>query len=136
VQVTDLENHAFLRAQNAGSVYKLATAYALARAGRLEASAKSPGQLFSCDRFTWYAAASERDGRAPALSPAFSPDGPRSQPCGKHGVMLADPANGFHDAFRQSINLYFGVAPLALVLDPRGLDRSRHHRRLPVRCGV
>ena len=109
VRLPTLENKAFLRANNAGSVYKLATAYALASAGKLgETGPLSPS--VSCTRFAIYSASA-----APYLTPSTTPDGTRSQPCGKRSVILSEGGAQFHDAFRFSINLYFGLAPFALL---------------------
>jgi hypothetical protein len=111
-----LDNRAFLRAKNAGSVYKLATSYTLGREGLLAADGKAP-PAFGCTRFTWYSEAPPpvAAGVPPALlQPDWTPDGKRSQPCGKGAVVL-DPGEGFHEAFRKSINLFFGIAPFALV---------------------
>lgn len=125
ITVPDLENKAFLRARNAGSAYKLATAYTLGREGWLTDPPKANDSAFACKRFTWYA---PRAGSADPvlLAPGYAPNGPRSQPCGHHAVNLTDANAGFHDAFRYSINLYFGLVPFA-VLPDSGVRYERPH---------
>lgn len=120
IQVPELENEAFLRSKNAGSAYKLGTSYVLARTGRLGPSTATPA-AFACTRFTWYAPrAGVDEAGPPLLAPGFTPDGARSQPCGHSAVVLSDATAGYHDAFRKSINLYFGLAPFA-VLETSGI---------------
>ena len=110
-----LVNRAFLRNRHAGSTYKLATSYAMAREGLLDRSSGRSGGA-ACRRFAIYQA-QETESGAWGLSPTDSPLslGVSSACKTKQPVDLGDPATGFPRAFRWSHNPYFVLAPLALI---------------------
>ena len=116
----EFDNQAFRRNKNIGSVYKLATSYAMARAGMLEDD-ETPASTISCDRQGFHEASVDDDGDL-VLAPeqvgkirlnettqcASNEGGTRRYPVGSPGA-------GFLTSFRDSVNPYFAMGAMTLA---------------------
>ncbi|MDP6932920.1 MAG: penicillin-binding transpeptidase domain-containing protein, partial [Myxococcota bacterium] len=141
-----LQNRAFLRARHAGSTYKLATAYALAREGLLDETSGSsfPAQCSDWGgtdqgTFTVYQPSEAEPPDPWTLQPArrgeaLAPGTPTiSSDCETNSSVDLNAGRGFLAAFQYSRNPYFAVAPLALLPGSgisygRAVHRSRQTR--------
>ncbi len=109
----ELQNLAFLRGEHVGSVYKLGTSYAMARAGLLEQTT-SAGTT-SCTRLAFYTTDDDDRLLPRALPGAEQASG--SLRCSEGTLSLSGPGGeeSFKLAFRRSYNEFFALAPLAAV---------------------
>lgn len=118
-----LENLAFRRTKGAGSVYKLATSYAMARGGLLDGPGRPALDDTRCVRMVFGALTLPEDPSEDAIvSPADISQVRTSKTVrcsddeGRPQTFHAGSASaGFFDAFRKSKNPYFALATLDLV---------------------
>ena len=134
-----LDNLAFRRSKGAGSVYKLATSYALARGGLLTPARPALDDT-SCVRMRFAELEVDDQGTATLLpqSPLAVRSGKTvrcSDDDGRIQTFHAGSASrGFHDAFRKSKNPYFALGSIALI-PTAGVGYGPSSTRMPETAG-